>query len=557
MICRMVVVAVLLLVARSTWAAELVYTEQTRFRIPYESNPQELARLGAHLVQLHVSVDHGATWQFSQSVSPRAGQFEFQAPADGEYWFAVRTVDGAGRLYPPNSSGLTAGLKVMVDSQKPSLKLSLKRDGDRMRLTWRAADAALALDSLNLKVRQGSESEWSTLRIAQQAEGQTNWPTPENGIVAVRGVVEDKAGNRGTAKAELTIGKTDYAPLPARPDLEGPIANVEAPKPDLPAHPQSTGVPGQLVSRQTKTPALAKREPVEAPIALAKASSSSDAARERRSVSSDAAGERRSVSSETAGEQPSIEKPSPPASKPVEQKTADPSRNVASKGQSDETGAQLVGNRTFQLGYAIEEVGPSGVGEVEFFITEDTGRKWYRYGSDTDHKSPYTITVPREGSYGFLVRVQSGVGLGKSPPRPGQEPAFRVVVDETPPKVTLSPPTQHAGSSGPTVRLNWQASDPHPANRGAVDIAYATSPKGPWKPIASGLEDTGQYEWRTTDSSGPRPSGGRLYFRVTARDAAGNIGAGITAEPVVVDFVRPKARITDVVVRVPERKGPR
>lgn len=531
MFCRIGVVAVLILVARSIVAAELVYTTQTRFRIPYESDPRELARLGARQVRLYVSVDRGATWQFSQSVSPRAGQFEFKAPADGEYWFAVRTVDGAGRLYPAASAGLTAGLKVMVDSQKPSLKLSLERDGDRMRLSWQAQDAALALDSLILKVRQGSKSQWSTLRIGRQAAGQTSWPAPEDGDVAVRGVVEDKAGNRGEAKASETIEENGYAPLPARPDLEGPIAEVEAKKPNVRTNPKSNQVPGQLVSRQTKTPPLAERKPVEAPVSLAQADP---------------------------------ENPTAPADDQEIPQAAGASRDVVdSSGASDESGAQLVGNRTFQLGYQIDEVGPSGVGAVEFFITEDTGRTWYRYGKDADHTSPYAITVPREGSYGFLVRVQSGVGLGESPPRPGQEPAFRVVVDQTPPSVKVARPTQVAGAAGPVVRLRWQASDPHPADRRAIDIAYAANPKGPWKPIASGLENTGQYQWRTTNSDGPRRSsgqalsGGRLYFRVTARDAAGNVGTGISAEPVVVDFVRPTARITDVVVRAPGQKGAR
>ena len=539
MICRASLLAYLLLFSYPALAAEPVYTTQTRFRIPYESDPAELARLQAREVRLYVSSDEGRSWTLSQSVAPSTGRFTFEAPADGEYWFAVRTVDGAGRLYPPTGAGLNAGLKVIVDSRKPSLELTLDRQGDQIELSWNAQDADLAAETLVIETRDSAGGDWKALPLAGRARGQTSWAAPEKGTVAARGSVEDRAGNRATATEDLLIQEAGYAPLPERPDLEGPIAKNDAKEAVQAAKAETDKVKGRLVSRQETRTSIAERKPVEAPTRLARAIER-DALQ---SAQKPAAQEPSASAKEIVKQQPAETVPDGAEPQPNTPKSAAP----GSLAMDDPSGAQLVGARKFDLGYRVDEVGPSGVGSVEFFITEDDGRTWYRYGTDPDRQSPFGIQVPREGTYGFLVRVRSGVGLGESAPRPGEEPAFRVVVDETPPQVTLAPPTQHTSATGPVVRVRWQARDPHPGREKSVDIAYAESASGPWTPIASGIDDTGQYDWRTEGMPG-----GRLYLRVTARDAAGNLGQGTTAEPVIVDFVRPTARITDVEVRAAE-----
>jgi hypothetical protein len=39
----------------------------------------------------------------------------------------------------------------------------------------------------------------------------------------------------------------------------------------------------------------------------------------------------------------------------------------------------------------------------------------------------------------------------------------------------------------------------------------------------------------------------RVYLKVTARDAAGNIREVVTRDPILVDLVKPKARISGIV----------
>lgn len=459
-------------------ASDIVYTNQVRFRIPYHSDPAELQRLGAREVQLFVSTDRGSNWRLAQSVQPTAGRFAYEAPNDGEYWFAVRTLDGMNRLHP-QTAGMTPGLKVAVDTSSPNLTLSLDRSGSDVRLTWRASDPHLDPESLKFEYRQPGLDRWQALSITATAAGQTSWSVPSTGTVLVRGSVNDQAGNSGTAKAELRIGEAGYAPLPANPELEGPIASESGDSQQVPYHiaaDRGQSVPSQFASDVGEIPAINARDPVEA-------------------------------STETASDTPQ----------------------------------KFVKTRAFNLGYEIDEVGPSGVGSVDFFITDDGGKKWYRYGSDTDLKSPFRIDVPGEGAYGFQVRVRSGVGLAADAPRPGEQPAVTVIVDETPPVVAIEKTSQRPGRKLPVIELRWKSDDANPTADKSIDLEYATTTDGPWTTIATEVDDQGVYEW-ATDSAPEGP----LFVRVLSRDAAGNIGQAVTEHPVVVDLTRPTARITDI-----------
>src|SRR5579864_298112 len=60
------------------------FTNKTRFRIPFKFDSTALERMNAREIQLHVSRDHGATWELSQTLTPDGGKFEFQSQVDGE-----------------------------------------------------------------------------------------------------------------------------------------------------------------------------------------------------------------------------------------------------------------------------------------------------------------------------------------------------------------------------------------------------------------------------------------------------------------------------------------
>jgi hypothetical protein len=180
------------------------------------------------------------------------------------------------------------------------------------------------------------------------------------------------------------------------------------------------------------------------------------------------------------------------------------------------------------------------VSSVDLFITPDDGKKWYRYGSDPDNASPFRVEVPRDGIYGFALRVRSGVGLVAAPPRPGDKPPIVVVVDTTPPVVEILPAEQGQGEDLNKIVINWTITDANPAAK-SVAVYYSRGPQGPWESITGWQENTGGYSWMLGQNMPPK-----FYVRVAARDAAGNVTEVDAESPVVVDLTRPSARIVDV-----------
>jgi len=77
-----------------------VRTMQRSFTIPFGLDPLDPAGAEPREVQLLVSDDGGQSWNIAETACPDELQFEFRAPQDGEYWFVVKTVDAAGKLWP-------------------------------------------------------------------------------------------------------------------------------------------------------------------------------------------------------------------------------------------------------------------------------------------------------------------------------------------------------------------------------------------------------------------------------------------------------------------------
>ena len=203
------------------------------------------------------------------------------------------------------------------------------------------------------------------------------------------------------------------------------------------------------------------------------------------------------------------------------------------------TPQQLVNNRVFDLDYQIDDVGPSGVSAVELFITEDGGTQWFRYGSDPDVRSPFQVDSMSEGTFGFAVRIRNGLGVSDTPPQPGQPPEVIITVDQTPPAVEMQPPGVSQDGPG-TIRFAWRIHEANPAE-GAVRLESSPGANGPWTPVFDWQIDQGGFDLPIRPGLPPA-----LYFRLLARDAAGNVGMSQTIQPVIVDLKRPVGRILRV-----------
>jgi hypothetical protein len=480
-------------------AAQPVCTSRAKFRIPFQFDAEEMTRLGAIEIQLFVSTDQGRHWQHAQSVAPAAGRFTFEAPGEGEYRFSVRTVDGQNQFHPPGP--LQSGLQVIVDQTPPTLQIQLRESSPgEVELAWNAADDNLNVDSLRLEYQDGNTRNWQPVGIMPAGSGRTTWNVPQGGRVLVRGTVADLAGNEISADAATSLqAARPGQPRPATPDFSQPVAGPRT----LPQAPGSIAANPSVTTAPNAMPDVLM--PVIQPIPVA-----------------------------GAGPPRIVAGPAP------DQSTAAQTDDATARTNSPRATGRRINVARFNLNYSVDEVGPSGLGGIDLYITEDNGGKWYLYGPDEDRRSPMPVEVPRDGVYGFAVRARSGVGLAQDAPQPGEPPAMRIIVDRQPPQAALKSVRQGVGAAHHQVEIVWEVTDEELAEL-PVALYYSGQPGGPWQSITGWRENDGLFRW-TINTDMPS----QLYVRLVARDAAGNMARVEAAEPLYVDLTRPAARIVDI-----------
>lgn len=483
-----------------------IYTNKQRFRIPYRYDAQALQRAQPRELQLYVSTNKGASWTLQQVIAPHEGRFEYQARSDGEFWFAVRMTDPMGRRLVEELR-FEPGLIVIVDTMPPEFKLHLDSPAaGKVLLQWDAVDDHLDVTSLRLEYQQLGVNTWQAVGVVPKPSGETTWTIPEGGTITVRGIIADLAGNQVVRQAEIQVPPSREVQTVPNPSYKEPIARNFGDRQGQESEGKSLLNSGSM--------------PLPTPLPIIRPAPVSETMNFRPEMM--AVGDR-------PESRPSVMQPRWP-----QESASSASRSLYSASQP-----KLLGARKFFLNYQVDHVGPSGVGEVEIYITEDAGKTWYRYGNDADHQSPAEIVVPGDGSYGFMIRVLSGVGLGESPPQPGEPPRLVVTVDQTPPILEDLEIVQGVSTNGMELTLHWKYSDPHPADK-RVSVAMSTSPQGPWQVISDWAAHDGVFRWKV-----PPGAPSQLFFRISAQDALGNVSHLETQQPVVIDFIKPRVRILD------------
>ncbi|MEX0676745.1 MAG: hypothetical protein WD063_06690 [Pirellulales bacterium] len=493
-------------------------TRQNAFTIPFRIEPPQTPAAGPVEVQLHVSTDQGATWAPSSRVRPEKGAFVFRAPHDGEYWYSIRTVDGAGITRP--ETPLAPQLKVTVDTVAPRLDVSVARGGaGEIVARWQAVDPNLKQGSFKLEYQATSTGPWqrvavesppSAMRHTLSGEA-TWWPNAANGPILVRAEISDLAGNPAVTQAVVKpLDSASPSEAAGRADAESWRGGNAA---NQPTNNSTRWPPDRAMDRRLGSTGDRRMPPTGGP--------TSDAY----------------PSSAPAGYAPD-ENPRASATSVSNNRLGRPGSALDFSVLPAAVRPRMVGSRNFELEYEIESVGPSGVGRVELWGTRDGGRTWSDYAVDADNRSPMAVTVNGEGIYGFRILVQSGSGFGGRPPAEGDVPDIWIGVDTTRPTCRIA--GTEVSPDATELLVRWEAFDdvldPRP-----VTLLFAASPNGPWTPIASGLENTGSYRWRL-ESRVPE----RIVLRLEVRDEAGNVGVHDTADPVALDRHRPAGRIRGV-----------
>ena len=514
-----------------------VYHKTKNFRIPFNVVPADRQKLKE--IQLWSSDDSGFSWKLVSRTTPERRVFNFRAPRDGEYWFAVRTLDKQGMLVPSEEMKVEPSMKVTVDTVKPTIVLEPDgRRGSQVAVRWEVKDDHLDLKSLTLDYQLGgARDDWRQVPIRKQSLiGSETWDAGTAEILKVRATVSDRAGNVAEEIIDLPDG------TPANPTLtSNSLAFNSTPPVSQVSDAGSSFPPSDEPS--TATPSLGETD--------ANLTNGGQSAFDASGLPTPPPQPQYQPAPSRVMTPAVVVNPNqPPASAPSGT-DPDPFGGPAVEGNGGAapvplaTGAGqtlLVNNPNCAIQYAVEDAGPAGPAVVELWVTPDGGRNWIRKGEDPDRTSPFQVDLGGDGTFGLRLVARGASGLGDLPPAPGDVPHFWVEVDRTPPTVQMLPPVVGSGVNLGKVAIRWRASDLHIATK-AVSLFWRPDQSGAaWQPITEQpIDNTGKFLWIVPTSIPPK-----FHVKVTAVDTVGNIGSVETneGEAVILDRTRPKSRIT-------------
>lgn len=572
-------------------AADPLLTNTTIFRIPFAVDGAGPGVSGSAVLFSGVN---DSPMEQVQTVNAQAGGFKFTAPSDGKYSFAVRMTDANGDLIG-NEESLIPELEVVVDTIAPRLNFQLADMGrGNVIVTWNSNETGVDPGSLRMEYAEGADGRWKPITTTPSANGQASISAQAGTSIEVRGFISDLAGNQGTGSAQTVLSQTANS---ASQQQDTPADSIMT----IPGNSQAVGPSPfandfQQQSAQTNSfpnPAQvlpSKVSGVQSPPIQAPPSQINNSMNQMNqmaplvssppmtgmsapqgfvadSYGSTTPGKTNFANSGSAdfglGNIGSVRPAAPTSNYPPRQQFnqfgqhppsnfrqptqmqiggqsgyASNNPGFPNSGPASES-RQIVSSQVFNIDYRVDDVGVSGVSDVELFVTENNGREWFRYGKDADLQSPFEVDTRGEGTFGFAVRASNGLGFSQAAPQPGEQPNIVVTVDKKAPVVELGRP-QVVVSNGGRIRMAWRVSEPNPSDS-PIRLEYSASNSGPWTPLFDWQVDTGGYEMAIQPGM-PHS----VHFRLLARDVAGNVTASQTNQPVLIDQRRPTARLLRV-----------
>jgi hypothetical protein len=495
-----------LLLSAGAVPPEPFFLNQRTFQIPIRVAPERKDDVKG--LELYVSTDNGQSWQLNASAAPDQAAFNYNAPRDGRYLFTVVVIDKkTGQREPRDVMTAPVGQHIVVDTVKPDLHLiKAERQGDEIVVKWTAHEESPDWATLRLEYRPADapESAWVPVGTLPGEGGEAKIPARGPGAVAVRLTLKDKAENVGTA--ETTVPAAAGAATPVSPPVTSTATAYSGPglqTTNLSNTNTPPGPPDNLPPPPKEPPATGGAIGSSAPGVFPAGAPS--------------------VGSER-GKLPAL---------------------------------RIVNKPQVKLDFDVSRFGPSGLGGVDVYVTQDEGANWEKAQSDAAAILPNpvepgrpgpvhgSITVPlaREGVvYGFYLVAKSKAGLGKAPPQRGDLPHIRVERDTKLPDAKLYSPELDPANPG-CLMMIWQATDKNLTEK-PVSLEWAERREGPWECIGEPqMANAGRFSWKVPDRAPPK-----VYLRLSVRDQAGNVAVAQTGEPILIDLIVPELEHVDVSV---------
>jgi len=210
--------------------SKVIATKLSGFGVPFKINSEDTTYIE---VQLYLSEDLGKTWTFYGRKNTDESEFRFEAEADGEYWFSLKTLSRDRRLLPEGDP--QPELKILVDTVKPQLNVRMEADpAGRVICRWQATDKNLAPASVKLLYQpvlsSGAAQPWQTVpvnlggvaRNGVYADQVGWWPETTEATVNVAVEIADSAGNSVRQTRRVNLPATAWrtrSTATALPDL--------------------------------------------------------------------------------------------------------------------------------------------------------------------------------------------------------------------------------------------------------------------------------------------------------------------------------------------------
>jgi hypothetical protein len=202
---------------------------------------------------------------------------------------------------------------------------------------------------------------------------------------------------------------------------------------------------------------------------------------------------------------------------------------------------QLSRSRRFAWDYEMPADRPNATRlRVELWSTRDGGLSWQKTAVDDDAVSPINVVLPAAGLYGFRLEIVPDVPDASTGPRPGDAAESWIGIDEEPPYVEFLGAARLSESETSGIVIRYTSRDQLPAPKTAR-LLFSPNAEGPWATIATAVDNQGEYRWQPD-----RATPARVYLRVEIADAAGNVGAVTSPEPVTVSTTRVVGRLGGV-----------
>jgi hypothetical protein len=133
--------------------------------------------------------------------------FEFEAPRDGDYEFAVQLVDPDGSV-SPKTDALAPAIRAIVDTVPPRVQLAPLGNG----VEWVATDDNLDPRYVTLECKWPAGAEWTKITDRPlRAADSYGWKLKPGQVLEVRVIAKDRAGNEGVSPVVRVPGEPGTA----------------------------------------------------------------------------------------------------------------------------------------------------------------------------------------------------------------------------------------------------------------------------------------------------------------------------------------------------------